>query len=100
EFRRVLFRSDQNAEYARTLHHLGMLHFATKNEDGEGLARDALNISRKLLEQCASIQSERQQLAMMQTTRFYLDGYLSMTAEAKTPADRVYAQILAWKGAV
>jgi CHAT domain-containing protein/tetratricopeptide (TPR) repeat protein len=92
---------EQNPEYARTLHHLAMLQFARKRyADGERLAREPVEISRNLLERCAGVQSERQQLAMMQTSRFYLDGYLSITTEAHATPGQVYEAILAGKGAV
>jgi CHAT domain-containing protein/Tfp pilus assembly protein PilF len=92
---------EQNHEYTKTLHFLALLHFARKQyADGERLDRQALGISRTLLEHCAAVQSERQQLEMMKTTRYYLDGYLSMAERAEIPADRAYAEILAWKGTV
>ena len=92
---------EQNPEYARTLHHLAMLQFAGKKyAEAEELGRQPVDISRKLLERCSGVQSERQQLAMMQTSRFYLDGYLTIASEAKVAPERVYAQILAGKGAV
>jgi CHAT domain-containing protein/tetratricopeptide (TPR) repeat protein len=92
---------EQKPEYARTLHHLAMLEFARKRyAEAERLARQALEVSRNLVERCAGVQSERQQLAMMQTSRFYLDGYLTVAAEAAVSAEQVYGQVLAWKGAV
>lgn len=92
---------DQNQEYARTMYNLAMLQFARKKyAEGERLARRSVHTSRKLMERCAAIQCERQQLAMSETTRYYLDGYLTLATAAEAPADRVYADVLAWKGAV
>ncbi len=60
----------------------------------------SLGISRDNLELAAAVQSQRQQLAMLENLRFRLDAYLSLAAEAKKPADKLYEQSLTWKGIV
>jgi CHAT domain-containing protein len=67
---------------------------------GEPLARQAAEITRSHLELTAAVQSERQQLVMVATSRGYLDTYLSLATEVQAPAEEVYAVVLAWKGAV
>ena len=66
----------------------------------EPLSRQALQISRDELDLTAAIQSERQQLRMASNLSRFLDDYLSIAQSAKMPAAIVYADVLAWKGAV
>ena len=56
--------------------------------------------SARQLDATADVQSERQQLAMNQTLRGYLDDFLSATAKAESSGVEVYPAVLAWKGAV
>ena len=56
--------------------------------------------SRHQLDLTAAVQSERQQLKMSESVRSYLDDYLSVTEKAGVSADKVYAEVLGWKGAV
>ena len=65
----------------------------------EPLFRQALSIFRRSLESTSSIQSERQQLAMCQSLRHQLDGYVSLSANTGKYARNVFAQVLTWKGA-
>ena len=53
---------------------------------------------RQHLEQTAAIQSEHQQLLMVDSVR-YASDLLSASLAAKTPPDVVYDEVLAWKGA-
>ena len=46
------------------------------------------------------VQSERQQLAMLQSVRSYLDHYLALTAGQDQFSASAYQQMLAWKGIV
>jgi CHAT domain-containing protein len=71
-----------------------------KPQEAVGLAAGAVDIMRGQLDATADVQSERQQLAMNQTLRWYLDNYLSVTAEVKSPGQEAYPAVLAWKGAV
>jgi CHAT domain-containing protein len=64
------------------------------------LAAQAPQIMRGQLELSANVQSERQQLRMAEVGAGYLGGYLTVTGEAKAAAEPVYAEVLAWKGAV
>jgi len=92
---------DKHPEYAIPLYNLAMLYLANKEaRKGEPLARQAAEITRALLEQTATVQSERQQFAMMANSRRFLDGYLSLAAAAGSPAEEIYTAVLAWKGAV
>jgi len=92
---------EQHPDYAVYLDNLALLHLANgEAQRGEPLARRAAELTRSLLERTASVQSERQQLAMTAKSRWALDCYLSLASAAKAPADEVYAVVLAWKGAV
>ena len=63
-------------------------------------SREALKISRDGLELAATVQSQRQQLAMLAALRERLDLFLSLTAEASAPPEETFAAVLAWKGSV
>jgi CHAT domain-containing protein/tetratricopeptide (TPR) repeat protein len=91
----------KHPDYATSLHDLAFLCWS----QGDGVKaelhlRQALELYRGYLERTAAAQSERQQLAMIDELRFYLHRYLSVTSTPPFPADSVYAQVLAWKGAV
>jgi len=64
------------------------------------MGRQALAISRYNLELAAAVQSQRQQLAMLENLRHRLDSYLSLAPLAKQTAEKQYQPVLAWKGAV
>jgi CHAT domain-containing protein len=66
----------------------------------ESLVLQALQIDRKSLELTAAVQSERQQLIMMETLRSGLDAYLSLASRSDPDSTRVYHEVLAWKGSV
>ncbi len=92
---------EKHPDYAGNLNNLALLYLAKGEAPrGEPLARQAVEGTRSLLERTAAVQSERQQLAMTANSRWHLDSYLSLAAAAKTPAEEVYAAVLAWKGAV
>ena len=52
------------------------------------------------LEATAVVQSERQQLAMLQSVRSYLNDYLALAAGQDQFPASAYQQMLAWKGMV
>ena len=75
----------------------------------EPLYRQAASIVRKHLETTAVIQSERQQLAMLQQNRDYLDKYLGLAMDGNylrsatdsgQYSEPAYRESLAWKGMV
>ena len=63
-------------------------------------ARTAHQIIRQHLDRSSAAQSERQQLQMAEHLRGYLDNYLSFSLAADSPAELVYSEVLASKGAV
>ena len=60
----------------------------------------ALNTIRKHLQVTSASQSERQQLALTWTARLCLDAYVSLMVDLPSARDDLYAEVLAWKGAV
>jgi CHAT domain-containing protein/tetratricopeptide (TPR) repeat protein len=60
----------------------------------------ALEIDRKSVELASAGQSESQQLRMVGKLRSGLDLYLSLPPGAPSGCDRVYREVLAWKGSV
>src|SRR5262249_48284468 len=85
--------------YALSLYNLAWLLAAGKDpERGEKLSAQALAILQRNTHDTFSALSERQRLDRLSQQRFILDGYLSMAPAAKTSAERLYAQVLAWKG--
>jgi CHAT domain-containing protein len=91
----------QHPDTAGSLSNLAGLYF--KQGDyarAEPLCCRALDIRLAALELAASIQSERQQLAMLASNRWSLDQYLAMAVESGTYAESAYSHLLAWKGSV
>lgn len=62
--------------------------------------QEALEIQRRLLDNTAVAQTERQQLAMTSKARLFLDAFLSQPKDAGVDPAAAYAQVLAWKGTV
>ena len=101
---------ENHPNYALTLNNLaGLYDFQSDYRRAEPLLLQAVLIQRRQLETTAVVQSERQQLAMLQTVRTYLDHYLSLTGRQDQPsaggrggllAASACQQMLAWKGIV
>ncbi len=66
----------------------------------QSLLRLAVEVSRANLDLAAAVQSQRQQLEMLQQLRFGLDGYLSLAPPTQRDVTAQYQLVLAWKGAV
>lgn len=91
----------EHADYATALHNLGYFYAAVgRSDEADRSYREALVVTRKLLESAALIQSERQQLILGREMRHRLDAYLSLDLDSGKTADRIYAEVLRWKGAV
>lgn len=91
----------KHPEVGDTLLALGKL--LDRKGDFTGAARHlqkALDVTLEMLQLTAAMQSERQQLQMVQALRDRLDAYLSVAARAKVAPETTYAYLLAWKGAV
>ncbi len=96
--RRLL--GDYHPDYAQSVSNLALLYAATGfQSQAEPLYREALRITRRVLESTASVQSERQQLAMGQSLRARLDSYVSFGLASNGYPRRVFGEVLAWKGA-
>jgi tetratricopeptide (TPR) repeat protein/CHAT domain-containing protein len=92
---------ENHPDYALSLHNLAGLYKAQGDyARAEPLGRQAVTIQFNQLETTAAIQSERQQLAMLQVVRFYLDQYLASTASNDQFSTSAYRLMLAWKGIV
>lgn len=91
----------KHPRYARTLGNLARGYRVLKQpERASPLIDEALGIMRANLDTTFAVLSERQQLAINQDAQRLLFEYLSLAADANHPADKVYAHVLAWKGAV
>ncbi|HEX4000501.1 MAG TPA: tetratricopeptide repeat protein [Pirellulales bacterium] len=92
---------EKHPDYGVVLSNLALL-YSDLNDDAraEPLARQSLQISREWLDRTAAVQSERQQLRMAEVVRARLNIYVSLAHNASLPAEPVYAEVLAWKGAV
>lgn len=64
----------------------------------EPLYRQALATARDGLDTASLAQPQRQQLAMGQTYRYYLDTYLSLGVTSGDFATEIFAEVLSWKG--
>jgi CHAT domain-containing protein/Tfp pilus assembly protein PilF len=92
---------ENHPDYADTLRVLAILYQAQGDyRRAEPLCRQAVATIRRHLEATAVIQSERQQLAMLQQNRRYLDDYLNLSAESGQFSEPAYRELLAWKGMV
>jgi CHAT domain-containing protein/tetratricopeptide (TPR) repeat protein len=58
----------------------------------------ALRSAHQHLDTTFSALSGRQRLQLLAQTRYFLNAYLSVSAEAKLPAGEVHQAVLAWKG--
>ena len=77
-----------------------LLHHQGHDEAAARHYLQALAIQRGVLDLAAMALSERQQLAMNRAARFYLDDLLSLPPTAGLSAERLYGQVLSWKGTV
>jgi CHAT domain-containing protein len=92
---------EKHPSYATSLSNLAELYdFMGDYVKAEPLNYQALRISREQLDLTAAVQSERQQLRMAEVVRSRLDNCVSLAEKAGLPAEPVYAEVLAWKGAV
>ena len=92
---------ENHPDYAISLNNLARLYRAQGDYPrAEPLCRQAVTIIRRHLEATAVIQSERQQLAMLQDNRHYLDGYLNLAVDSGQYSEPAYRELLAWKGMV
>ncbi len=92
---------ENHPDYANNLHNLALLYQDQgKFPHAEPLSRQAVTIIRRQIEATAVIQSERQQLAMLQDKRFYLDDYLTLAVRSGRYSELAYRALLAWKGMV
>lgn len=86
--------------YATSLGNRALLHSLMREHGkAEALYRESLDISREAMQATASIQSQRQQLAMSQNLRHLLDNYVACGLNANDFARDIFQQVLAWKGA-
>ena len=92
---------ENHPDYARGLNRMAELYQHQGDyARAERLFRQSASIIRNHLEATAVVQSERQQLAMLQSVRFYLDNYLALTTGQDQFTASAYQQMLAWKGIV
>ncbi len=92
---------ENHVDFAQSLYGLANLYNdRNDSSQAEPLYRQALAIIRKQIEAGAAVQSDRQQLAMLQSVRFYLDSYLAMAVRSGRFTEPAYREMLAWKGMV
>ena len=94
-------RGENHPHYTTILCNLAFLYQdAGDFPRAEPYLRQAVRIIRRQLEATAVIQSERQQLAMLQNNRDYLDSYLNLAVASGRCSESAYRELLAWKGMV
>lgn len=86
--------------YAMALNNLAAVCRAQGNlREATARYREAIQLTQALLDSVAPVLSERQHLAMIQSLRRTLDGYLAATAAEPAAGDPPeYACALSWKG--
>ncbi len=91
---------DDHLDHADTLTDLARLRLVQADyRDAIALSINALTITRKNIELTATVQSERQQLAMAALFRERLDLLLTAAAEYPDAATDAFGEVLKWKGA-
>jgi CHAT domain-containing protein/tetratricopeptide (TPR) repeat protein len=92
---------EQSLHFALSLSNLALLH-DVRGETAAALplARKAVEVTRAHLELMATVQSERQQLAVLKVLRGQLDHYLSLAVRGRAAGTEAYGPLLAWKGSV
>src|SRR5208283_239214 len=89
---------ENHPDYAISLSNLGLLYRDQGDyARAEPLVREAVTISFNQLEATAVIQSQRQQLRMLESVRGYLNHYLALAADKDQFCTSAYRQMLAWK---
>jgi CHAT domain-containing protein len=100
---------EKHPEYANSLAALAALYSSIGDSSkAEPLYQQALAITRTSLSLAATVQAERQQLAMAHSLRYHLDNYLSFVCNThkekqqlpESSVASLYEHVLAWKGAV
>ena len=93
---------ENHPDYAQSLSNLAALYYYGRGDmaRAEPLLLQTVLSRRRQLEATAVVQSERQQLAMLQSVRPYLDNYLAWTADEDRFSASAYQQMLPWKGIV
>ncbi len=92
---------ENHPDYAAVLNDLARLHQDRGDYAGaEPLARQAVETIRRHTEAMAVVESNRQQLSMLQSERKYLDDFLGLTAISGHGIESAYREMLAWKGIV
>jgi CHAT domain-containing protein/tetratricopeptide (TPR) repeat protein len=92
---------NRHPDVANTLNNLGGIYDSQGNyTKALPLFQDALGILSEHIEALAAAQSERQQLAMAETGRRYLNNVVSCSLQISEGVDGTYASVLRWKGIV
>jgi tetratricopeptide (TPR) repeat protein len=92
---------DKHPEYARVLDNLAYCELGLHSFDAAAThASQAIGIIRRHLDLTSAIQSEHQQLLMVNSWRGGFDAFLSYCRAAKSSPESVYDQVLVWKGIV
>jgi tetratricopeptide (TPR) repeat protein/CHAT domain-containing protein len=83
------------------LHNLAITYYALgKAEKALPLLEGSLADMEKLVEESLAALSERQRLDFLARMRRQFESYLSVARAARMPAEKLYAHVLVWKGAV
>ncbi len=91
----------QHPNYAGSLKNLAGLYRSMGDyPHAESRYREAVEITLGNLELTADVQSQRQQVAMSESLRIFLDRYLSMATKDLKFQPAAYAALLRWKGSV
>jgi CHAT domain-containing protein/lipopolysaccharide biosynthesis regulator YciM len=92
---------EKHPAYADTLETLAYIYLARNDSvTAERLLHEVLTIRRQYLEDSFTALSERQRLDLLAQQRSDVNNYFTAAIAAKTPAPRLYEQVLAWKGIV
>jgi CHAT domain-containing protein/tetratricopeptide (TPR) repeat protein len=92
---------EKHPNYALCLENLAMLTYRLEDRAGaEALSQRAFNIQRTHLDDTFGVLSERERLTRIRQLDRHLNIYLSIALGPEADAARLYAPILAWKGAV
>lgn len=88
-------------DYCYALSNLAVAQVAmSKPSESASTFHRSLDCLRNSLDLAATVQSERQQLAMLTKGRQVLDNFLSLSGQLFLPSEDLYGAVLLWKGVV
>jgi CHAT domain-containing protein len=92
---------ERHPSYATSLNNLALLYYVTGDRvRARQMQSESLVQSEAFIRDTAAVVGERQRLRFLASTRWALDGFVSVSLADTSSAADTYRGVLAWKGAV